>query len=840
MAMLEIRKPRLLVEHLHVLFVNSSINTEHLINRYLFTIICLLFGMNVFSQQTGLITGTVQNPNTSELLKGVDIFFNDSTVRTRTDSAGRFRINVPVGTYKVSASSVGYTTQIKYNIVVGSGAPQSVNFELQPDSYSLKEVVVKFNAGKSAIAADLVTPLSVQQLTTEEIKSSPGGNFDVSKVVQTLPGVGISNGVGERNDIIIRGGAPNENVYYLDGIEIPVLNHFQTQGSSGGAQGILNVSFIESLKLSSSAFDARYDNPLASTFVIRQREGNPERLSGNARVSFTETALTLEGPLSKNTTFLASARKSYLSFLFKLIDLPIRPDFEDFQYKVTHKFSERTKLTAIGLGAIDRFSFAPTKESTPENTYVLRSTPYINQWNYTVGFNLNHKIENGFLNFTLSRNVFDNSLDKFEDEQKIESNRSLKVQSQELENKFRFDINKFIDGWKLSAGLSAQLVGYNGDLFNKLSDDVLDEQGNVIRPEQIIRFNNDIDFWKYGAFFQASKNLFDERLLVSAGIRTDMNSFTDEGNNPLKTLSPRLSLAYHLNPQWDISASVGAYFKIPSYTTLGYLDNTGIPTNKNLDYIQSTHYVLGTQFLPRDDLRLTFETFYKRYNNYPVSVSNGISLANQGAEYASVGSERLLSAGEGETYGFEFFLQQKLVKNLFYVGSYTYVISKFSGLDDKLISSSWDNRHLLSLTLGYKLKRNWDLGLKYRYAGGSPYTPFDLQASQLNYLTLGTGIADYNRLNAERLSPFSQMDFRVDKRLNFRKTALSVYIDIQNILKQENDNFPKYTFRRTEDNSTFVTTNDQPLQSNGSNAIPYILSTKSGNLIPSFGVIFEF
>lgn len=811
-----------------------------LVYKYISTLIFVLIFMNGFSQQTGLITGTVQNSNTSELLKGVAIILNDSLTRTSTDSAGRFRISVPVGTYKISASSVGYITQIKYNIVVGSGTPQSVNFELQSDSYGLNEVTVTFSKGKSAIATDMVTPLSVQQLTTEEIKSSPGGNFDVSKVVQTLPGVGISNGVGERNDIIIRGGAPNENVYYLDGIEIPVLNHFQTQGSSGGAQGILNVSFIESLKLSSSAFDARYDNPLASTFVIKQREGNPERLSGNARVSFTETALTLEGPLSKNTTFLASARKSYLSFLFKLIDLPIRPDFEDFQYKVTHKFSDKTKLTAIGLGAIDRFSFAPTKESTPENTYVLRSTPYINQWNYTVGFNLNHRIENGFLNFSLSRNVFDNSLDKFEDEQKIESKRSLRVQSQELENKLRFDINKFVDGWKLSAGLMAQLVGYKGDLFNKLSDDVFDDQGNIVSPAQVIRFNSDMDFWKYGAFLQASKNLFDERLLVSAGIRTDMNSFTGEGNNPLKTLSPRLSLAYHLNPQWDISASVGTYFKIPPYTTLGYLDNAGIPANKNLDYIQSTHYVLGTQFLPRNDLRLTFETFYKKYNNYPVSVSNGISLANQGAEYASVGSEQLVSVGEGETYGFELFLQQKLVKNLFYVGSYTYVVSKFSGLDDKLISSSWDNRHLLSLTLGYKLKRNWDLGLKYRYAGGSPYTPFDLQASQQNYLTLGTGIADYNRLNGERLSPYSQMDFRVDKRLNFSKTALSVYIDIQNILKQENDNFPKYTFQRTEDNSAFVTSDGQPLQPNGSNGIPYILNTKSGNLIPSFGVIFEF
>ncbi len=806
-----------------------------------FLILVFLFNINaIFAQQTGLITGTIQDVNTGRSIAGVTITIVELSINILSDTSGRFRIILPVGTYKISANNIGYVTQVKYNIVVGSGNPQLVNFGLETQLTNLAEVQVTFRKGKSAVATDMVTPLSVQQLTTEEIKSSPGGNFDVSKVVQTLPGVGVSNGVGERNDIIIRGGAPNENVYYLDGIEIPVLNHFQTQGSSGGAQGILNVSFIESLKLSSSAFDSTYDNPLASTFVIKQRDGNTERFAGNARVSFTETAVTLEGPLSKRTTFLASARKSYLSFLFKLIDLPIRPDFDDFQYKITHQINPKTKLTAIGLGAIDRFSFAPTKKSTLENTYVLRSTPYINQWNYTVGFNLNRQIKNGFLNFTLSRNIFDNSLDKFEDEQQIESRRILKVQSQEIENKFRFDINKFINGWKLSAGVMAQYVGYNAELFNKISTELRDGQGNITAPERVIRFNNDINFFKYGAFFQSSKNLFKEKLLLSAGIRTDLNNFTSSGNNPLKTLSPRLSLAYHLNPKWDISASVGNYFKIPTYTTLGYLNNLGAAVNRNLDYIQSTHYVLGTQFLPRNDLRFTFETFYKKYINYPISVANGTSLANQGAEYASVGSEQVVSGGDGETYGLEFFVQQKLVNNFFYVVSYSYVVSKLSGFDQKLISSSWDNRSLLSLTLGYKLKRNWDFGLKYRYAGGSPYTPFDFQSSQQNYLTLGTGIIDYNRLNTERLASFSQLDFRVDKRINFSKTALNFYIDIQNILKKENDNFPKYTFERTADNSGFLTSDGNALKMNGSNGIPFILKNKSGNLIPSFGLIFEF
>ncbi len=799
----------------------------------------MLVNLNLFAQRTGTIIGTVQDGNTNERLSRVTINLNDTLVSAITDSMGKFKITVPVGTYKVSANFIGYATATKYNIVVGTGNPQIVNFDLQPAANNLGDVVISFSRAKSAIATDLVTPLSVQQLTTEEIKSNPGGNFDVSKVIQTLPGVGISNGVGERNDVIVRGGAPNENVYYLDGIEIPLLNHFQTQGSSGGAQGILNVSFIESLKLTSSAFDARYDNPLASTFVIKQREGNSERVAGNARLSLTESVLTLEGPLSEKTTFLASARKSYLSLLFSLIDLPIRPDFYDFQYKVVHRFNEKTTLTAIGLGAIDRFNFAATRESTPENTYTLRSTPYINQWSYTAGFNLSRKIADGFMNFTLSRNVFDNQLDKFEDDRKEESLRTLSVASQEIENKFRFDINKFVDGWKLSVGAMAQNVGYNSNLYNKISAARFDASGNQISPEQVLRFNSDLTFWKYGLFLQASKNLFNDKLLVSGGIRSDINTFTENGDNPLKTVSPRLSFAYHLDANWDISASVGSYFKIPTYTALGFVKD-GAFANRNMEYIQSDHYVLGTQFLPRSDLRFTFETFYKRYSNYPVSATNGISLANQGAEYGSVGSEQLLSIGKGETYGFEFFMQQKLINKLFYVASYSWLRSKFSGLDGELVPSSWDSQHLLSLTLGYKLKANWDLGLKYRFAAGSPYTPFDLSSSQQNYLTLGTGVLDYDRLNTERLKAFSQLDFRVDKRINFRRTSLNLYLDIQNLLKNKNAGFPKYTFKRTEDNSAFATSDGQPLRQDGGNGIPTILNTDSGNIIPSIGVVFEF
>ncbi|HRG38504.1 MAG TPA: TonB-dependent receptor [Bacteroidia bacterium] len=536
-----------------------------------------------------------------------------------------------------------------------------------------------------------------------------------------------------------------------------------------------------------------------------------------------------------------SGRKSYLDYLFKLIDLPIRPNFYDFQYKVTHRLNEKNTLTAIGVGAIDNFSFGTTKNASPENEYLRRSLPIIQQWNYTTGFTWKRLINKGYSTLSLSRNMFNNQIDRFQDAQyDNESKRNFELRSQEIENKLRINVNKYINGWKISYGAVGQYVKYNTNLFNKLSNPVYDTTGNILFPARIIRFESSLEFFKYGASFQVAKNVFNEKLLVSLGLRTDMNSFMEKGNNPLNTLSPRLSLAYHLTSQFDLTGSIGRYYKIPTYTSLGYTDANGVFVNKSMKYIQSNHYVLGTQFLPTTALRFTLEGFFKQYSNYPVSIVNGTSLANQGADFGSIGSEAIQSTGKGETYGIEFFVQQKLIKKIFYVFSYTFVKSSYSGIDKKLIASSWDNRHLISTTVGFNFGKNWQLGLKYRFAGGTPYTPFDLDVSQQNYTVLGTGVLDYSRINSERLNNFNQLDLRLDKKINFKKASLVVFIDFQNVLLSVQYAPPYYTFKRKTDNSGFETTDGKELQTDGSNGIPLLLKNESKNITPSIGFIFEF
>ena len=803
--------------------------------------ISLFFAVQTFSQFTGALSGVVLNKNTQAPLSSVSLQLQPDNLNVLADSSGRFRFkSIAPGSYSLLISRVGYLPKTISNLVITTGNENTINIELEEDLVLLSDVVVTSGSNK-ARAATLESPLSIQRLTTEDIKANPGGNFDVSRVIQSLPGVGGGAAGGSfRNDIIIRGGAPGENVFYLDGIEVPVINHFSTQGSGGGPQGILNVSFIEEVTLSTSAFDARYDNALSSVFQFKQKEGNRNRLQGNIRLSATEVAATFDGPVTGKTTFIGSVRRSYLQLLFKALDLPIRPNYWDFQFKTTTRINNKTTLSFLGIGAIDEFSFAAPKNATPEKLYVINSNPLINQKSYTVGAVLKKLTRNGFWNLSVSRNTLQNNADKYEDnEQPVEQDRNLGITSNETENKLRFNVTQNSGGFKLNYGAVAQFVQFDNSFFQLLRPELKDAQGNVIQSRQVLQSNSSSNFLRYGAFVQGSRRFFKNRLGVSAGFRIDANSLANSEANPFKQVSPRLSASYTLAPKWNLSASYGLYYRLPGYTQLAYRNAAGEAVNPG-KYIQSQHYVAGLAFIPTGNSRFTLEGFYKKYNNYGVSITDGISLANKGTEFGAVGNEPVVQDGKGRAYGFEFFAQQKLAKRIFGVFSYTMFWSEFTGLNGRYAPASWDNRHLLSLTAGYKFNKNWELGLKFRYQGAAPYTAFDEVASRLNYLTLGTGVFNYGQVNELRLPAFSAGDIRVDKKWNLKRFTIDIFVEVQNFLGADAAGIPQYTFRRNMDNTAFLSTDNQPVKQDGSNAIPLLLDNRDGNILPTLGIILEF
>lgn len=826
------------------LFNKSSPYLPLMLRISLLLFFCFL-GQSSFAQNRGSLSGTVTDAQNAKGITGATVTADAAGLSVLTDSLGRYRIaGIPAGPYTITVTAVGFQKQSKFNVVITSGNEAELSFELTTESKELQGVTVQARGRGTARVATIETPLSVQRLTAEEIKSNPGGNFDISRVVQALPGVGSSAGTGAfRNDIIIRGGAPNENVFYLDGIEIPTINHFATQGSGGGPQGILNVSFIEDVKLSSSAFDARFDNALSSTFEFKQKTGNTQRLQGNVRLSGTELALTTDGPIGKSDklTFLASARRSYLQVLFNLIGLPIRPNYWDFQQKITWKIDTKNTLTFIGLGAIDEFGFAPEEAKTPDQFFILNRAPVINQRTYTGGLAWRRSLGNGVLNLALSRNTLDNRLQKFDnnDESRIENLR-IRNFSKETENKLRLDVSHNVNGYKITYGASAQYAQFSNNSFLRIRAAVTDSAGNVVQNGVTNTFDADLNLWRLGAFTQVSKRFFNERLGVSAGVRTDVNTFTTDGMNPAEAFSPRLSVTYSLKPGWNLNASLGRYAKIPPYTILGFQNNNQQFVNKDARYLISDHYVTGIEFLPKPTTRFTLEGFYKRYRNVPVSVRDGISLSNLGADFGVLGNEAVTTNGRGQAYGFEVFAQQKLSQRFFGVLSYTFFHSRFSGRDEVLRRSAWDNRHLVSFTGGYKWGRGWELGLRYRYQGGTPYTPYDPVQSRLNFLTLGQGIEDFSQLNTLQLRPISASDLRIDKKWNFRRATFDVYLDVTNWWAARSPARPDYSFRRTTDNSGFVTTDGRPIRPDGSNAIPVLLQDESANTLPTIGFIIEF
>ncbi len=792
--------------------------------------------------QTGVISGVVKDKKSELPVIGASITIEGTTLGAVADTDGKFTIReIPTQSYNVKVQALGYETKLIYNVVVSSGNEQLLSVDMEgAGATQLSEVVIK----KNPYTHNAETPLSIVNLSAQEIKSNPGGNFDISRVIQAFPGVGGTSGSvgGYRNDLIIRGGAPNENVYYLDGIEIPVINHFATQGSAGGPTGILNISFIGDVNLYTSAFPAQYDNPLSGILQLKSRDANPDKVQYNFRTSATEAAVSADGPVNDKVSFEVSARRSYLQLLFQALQLPIQPSYWDFQYKVNYKINKKLTFYTLGVGAIDHFSFLTPNNLTPENEYILHSNPLIKQWSYTNGYGLKKLVANGSWALTFSRSMLINQLDKYTDNQNPGAATELmRIHSTEAQNILRFQANKYVGKWSYSYGAMAQYDEYTNDFYDQLTNAVTDSNGTVTRPATIVKSKTNLGFVKYGAFAQFAVKLWQDKLTLSLGIRTDGNTFTTGGNNVGNQVSPRFAASYKIIEPLRFNASVGRYYKMPAYTLLGYTDSAGNYVNKNEPYIRCDHYVAGFEYLPKwQGSRVTLEGFYKQYHNYPVSLADGVSLANEGGDFNVLGDEPVSATGLGKSYGLELQLQQKLTKNFFVILAYTLYKSEFTNLNGLYYPASWDNGNLVSFIGGYKFRRNIELGIKFRYQGGAPYSPFNMAASQANYTVLGTGVIDYSKFNSQRLASFNSMDIRIDKKWNFHKWSLDVYCDMTNAYAAVEPAVPTFTFERTPDNKSFVTTDGKPLRADGSNGVPYIINNSSAVVIPTVGVIVEF
>ncbi len=786
----------------------------------------LFFALAQLMAQTGTIRGRVFNEKSNEPLPFTNIIIFGTSIGSTSDLDGNFVFTgIMPGFIKLAATSVGFEPHVSEEFQVTNSKTVFIDIPMRETSIQLEQVVVK----ASPFRKTEESPVSMRTLGIGDIEKNPGANRDISKVIQALPGVAST--VSFRNDIIVRGGGPSENRFYLDGIEIPNLNHFATQGASGGPVGIINVDFIREVDFYSGAFPANRGNALSSILEMRQIDGNKERLVFKGSFGASDLSLTLNGPLSDKTTFMVSARRSYLQFLFDLIGLPFLPTYNDFQFKVKTRFDLKNELTVLGIGALDQFRLnTGLKDPTEDQQYILNYLPVNEQWNYAIGAVYKHFRTNSFDTWVFSRNMLNNVAYKYENNDENRA-KTLDYSSQEMENKFRYENSGRVKEFKLIAGAGGEYARFTTNTFQNvfipLADDTL----------RTVNYGSEIDLFKYHIFGQLSRNFFNDRMILSFGLRTDGNTYSQNMSNPLNQLSPRFSAAWALTDKFFLNFNSGRYFQQPSYTTLGFRNNDGVLVNKenNLKYISTNHLVAGVEYRRSEEAKFTIEAFYKQYGNYPVSVNDSISLANKGGDFGVFGNEEVTSTGSGRSYGIEAYVRDRILNKYNLILSYTYVRSEFKDYNDSFIPSSWDNRHLVNLTLSREFKKNWNVGAKWRFVGGSPYTPWDTDRSSLKsaWDARNQGYIDYSSFNSLRTENFHQLDLRIDKQYFFKKWSLNLYVDIQNLYNFKQDGIPNLLIQ-TDDFGNSITDPADP-----SRYLLKEIANPSGTVLPTIGIIVE-
>lgn len=738
-----------------------------------------------------------------------------------TDSAGVFCIeHVAPGICQLSVSCVGYKNALSPEYIVSAKLP-SVEIELEENTSKLEEVTV--TAGSFRRVKN--SPVSLQIIGLGEIEKSPGGNRDISRIVRSYPGVSFSP-IGYRNDLIVRGGAPSENRFYLDGIEIPNINHFATQGASGGPVSILNADLIREVQFYTGAFPADKGGALSSVMDIRLRDGNADDNSFKATLGASEVSLSGSGHFGGNTTYLFSVRQSYLQLLFKVLGLPFLPNYIDGQFKIKTRLSDRDEIVLLGLTGIDCMKLN-TDEKGEDAEYMLSYLPRIEQQTFTIGAAYKHYAGKNVQTVSLGYNYLANQNLKYRNnDDSSADNLTLDLSSHEQKVSLRAENRTYGERWAFVEGVEAYYAKYDDNTFQRLY-----RSGSQV----LLRQNTDLGIMGWGAFASARYKTTDERLTATLGLRFDGCDYSSAMARFWENVSPTLSLSYRVLPQLAVNAAVGIYHQLPAYTALGYTDETGAYVNKSLKYMRVVNANLGTEWNISRQVVVSVEGFFKRYSRVPLSVVDGIPLACKGNDYGVVGNEQLVPDADGRAYGVEASMRWQVAGKLTSVASFTFFRSEYrSGSGAEYIASAWDNRFIANVSGTYELPRNWSIGAKLSAIGGSPFTPYDEDKSSLveAWDVQGRPYYDYTRYNTGRLDAFAQLDVRVDKNYYFKGWRLGIYLDLQNVTK---------SVLRQPDvlMSTGVVENPEAPLAEQRYKMKYI-KQESGTLLPTIGLTVEF
>lgn len=785
-------------------------------------LLLLLLGLltTVSAQPTHRIKGTVIDKASRQPLEFINVLVLGLGRGGVTDAEGHFNIGeVPPRIYRLQASAVGYKTILTPEYIV-STKDLTIQIETEENLTELEGVTVT----ASPFRRDPESPVGLRIIGLQEIEKSPGANRDISRIVQSYPGVAFSP-AGYRNDLIVRGGSPSENRFYLDGVEIPNINHFSTQGASGGPVGIINADLIREVNFYTGAFPTDRGNAMSSVLDFKLRDGDMERNSLKATLGASEVSLASNGHIGKKTSYLVSVRQSYLQFLFDMLGLPFLPTFTDAQFKLKTRFNANNELTILGLGGIDNMKLN-TKLDGEKAEYILSYLPKIQQETFTLGAVYRHYAGIHVQSVVVSHSYLNNRNTKYlNNDESSADNLSLKLRSVEQETKFRIENTSTFGNWKINFGANLDYSQYTNTTFQRV----------YIDEGRTFDYHTYLGMWRWGIFGTINYATTDERFTASLGVRTDANNFSSGMKGMGDQLSPRLSLSYRLTDGLYLSGNAGLYYQLPPYTGLGFKDNNGAWVNKYLRYMSVSQESLGLSWHPGNTFELSAEGFYKQYDKIPFSIADGIPLACKGNDYGVIGNEALSSTAQGRAYGIEILMKWLIAKKLNLASSFTLFKSEYrNNKQSEYIASAWDNRYIFNMSGTYNFPHNWSLGMKISCIGGAPYTPYDVEKSSLvtAWNAQGRPYYDYTKYNTGRLPAFGQLDVRVDKTFYLKRCMLGFYIDLQNVT---NSKFKQPDILM----STGVIENPSAPMAEQRYKMKYI-TQKSGTLMPTLGITFEY
>ncbi len=730
---------------------------------FIFMLICLSFAVNtgVRGQDVpqGIIKGRVIDSETKAPLPGVSVLIAAPAMGANADVDGNFTIkNVPVGNYTLKFSCIGYDPLSKTDIIVKPKRITFVNAELNVSPLQMNDVVVT-NRYFSRMEDQ---PTSSINFSSEEIRRAPGSAGDVSRIIMGLPSIAKVN--DQVNSLIVRGGSPMENAFYIDNIEIPNINHYPTQGSSGGPIGLLNVDFIQDVEFSSGGFSSAYGDRLSSVMELSFREGNRDELDGQLDMAFAGFGFTGEGPIANGKgSWLFSARRSFLDLLVDAIGTGVAPEYSDYQGKLVYDPTPNDKLTLLGVMGIDYIGF--DKDQAVEDGNITYGKSDIIEG--VSGVNWRHLWNaKGYSNTSVSYIATKSVADHYEARTDLNliDNNSLEyaVQLRNV-NFYRFNPSN-----QLEFGVDGKIVGADYDNFISEYTDAL---GNTT-PEN--RIDKRISSQKVGAFASYTWKPFD-RLSLTPGARFDYFAYNENSH-----VSPRFSVSYKISEKTSINGAAGIYYQNLPLIILSQREE-----NKDLKDPVAYHYILGINHLLTENTRLTLEVYDKEYDNFPLDPTTPALFVLDELSYRYgffFDHATLVDNGKAYSRGVELTIQKKLAADFYGLVSGSYFRSRYQDLNGVWKDRVFDNRYTFSAEGGYKPNNKWEFSLRWIYAGGAPYTPFDIAASE----AINRGVFDGSKINEVRYSDYHSLNIRFDRRFNFKGSNLIFYFSVWNAYNQKN------------------------------------------------------